>query len=105
MHPASHCLLVALQPGKAGIQDTLDYYLGQGGVPAEKLSLGLVPYARTWTLSANRSMEAGATGLGAAASGPGIPSICPGEDGRLHGVLLGSRLAALEQNKVATLDG
>lgn len=58
------------------IQTAVTTYL-KAGVPAEKISLGLGTYGRTWTLGSSDA------GLGASASGPGPAGPCTLEPGTL----------------------
>lgn len=58
------------------IQTAVAAYL-KAGVPAEKLSLGLGTYGRTWTLAGSDA------GLGASANGAGPPGPCTLEPGSL----------------------
>ena len=66
------CPPSAAQTG-LGIQQTLDYYINEGGVPPAKLTLGLGVYGRSWTLN------------NPANNGVGAPANAPGQTGRCTG--------------------
>lgn len=59
--------------GPEGLRRALDYFIGEQGVPAEKVSLGLGLYGRSWTLDSPDN-----SGLGAPAGAAGAPGNCTG---------------------------